>query len=250
MSAPRSARDRVRDEVTREILTVAKAHLAREGAAALSLRSIARELEMAPSALYRYFDSRDALLSALIIGAYGSLADEAERSSQAAYAPGADPDPMARWAAVPRAIRAWALAHPHEWGLIFGSPVPGYEAPQETVAPYIRLAQALVRPIVEAHQAGTLRPAPIRSGTAEPLAAALQPVSEGLLPGLPTAAVAQAMQAFATLIGSISLELFGHWHNTVLVPELLFDETVAQLAALTGVCPWPDQAGDEDGVVD
>src|SRR6202021_2884358 len=99
---------------------------------------------------------------------------------------------------------------PHEWGLIFGSPVPGYEAPQETVAPYIRLAQALVRPIVEAHQAGTLRPAPIRSGMAEPLAAALQPVSEGLLPGLPTAAVAQAMQAFATLIGSISLELFGH----------------------------------------
>jgi AcrR family transcriptional regulator len=235
MSAPRSARDRVRDEVTREILTVAKAHLAREGAAALSLRSIARELEMAPSALYRYFDSRDALLSALIIGAYGSLADQAERSSQAAYAGGGDT--MARWSAVPWAMRAWALAHPHEWGLIFGSPVPGYQAPQETIAPYIRLAQALVRPIVEAHRDGTLRPAPIRSGAAESLAAALQPVSEGLLPDLPPAAVTQAMVAFATLIGAISLELFGHWHNTVLAPELLFDETIAQLAASTGVCP-------------
>jgi AcrR family transcriptional regulator len=235
MSAPRSARDRVRDEVTREILTVAKAHLAREGAAALSLRSIARELEMAPSALYRYFPSRDALLSALIIGAYGSLADEAERSSHAADAAGGDT--MARWAAVPRAMRAWALAHPHEWGLIFGSPVPGYEAPQETIAPYIRLAHALVRPIVEAYGDGTLRPAPIRSGTVEPLAVALQPVSEGLLPGLPTAAVSQALQAFAALIGGISLELFGHWHNTVQAPELLFDETIAQLAASTGVCP-------------
>ena len=89
-----------------------------------------------------------------------------------------DPDPMVRWSAVPRAMRAWALDHPHEWGLIFGSPVPGYEAPQETIAPYIRLAQALVRPIVEAHQAGTLRPAPIRLGTAQPLAAALQPVAD------------------------------------------------------------------------
>jgi AcrR family transcriptional regulator len=235
MSAPRSARDRVRDEVTREILTVAKAHLAREGAAALSLRSIARELEMAPSALYRYFDSRDALLSALIIGAYGSLADEAERSSQAAAAGGGDT--MARWAAVPRAMRAWALAHPHEWGLIFGSPVPGYEAPPETIAPYVRLAQALVRPIVEANRDGTLHPAPIRSASTERLAAALQPVTDGLLPGLPTTAVSQALQAFATLIGGISLELFGHWHNTVLAPELLFDETVAQLAASTGVCP-------------
>jgi AcrR family transcriptional regulator len=235
MSAPRSARERVRDEVTREILTVAKDHLAREGAAALSLRSIARELEMAPSALYRYFPSRDALLSALIIGAYGSLADEAEGRARAADAAGGDP--MDRWAAVPRAMRAWALAHPHEWGLIFGSPVPGYEAPQETIAPYVRLAQALVRPIVDANRDGTLRPAPIRSVRVEPLAAALQPVTDGLLPGLPTAAVSSALQAFAALVGAISLELFGHWHNTVLAPELLFDETVAQLAASTGVCP-------------
>jgi AcrR family transcriptional regulator len=235
MSATRSARERVHDEVTGEILAVAKAHLAREGAAGLSLRSIARELEIAPSALYRYFDSRDALLSALIIGAYGSLADEAERSSQAAYAGGGDT--MARWVAVPLTMRAWALAHPHEWSLIFGSPVPGYQAPQETIAPYIRLAQALVRPIVDAHQDGTLRPAPVRSGADEPLAAALQPVTEGLLPGLPTNAVAQSMLAFAALIGAISLELFGHFHNTVLAPELLFAETVAQLAASTGVCP-------------
>jgi AcrR family transcriptional regulator len=234
MSAPRTARDRVRDEVTGEILAAARAELAREGAAALSLRSIARQLEMAPSALYRYFPSRDALLSALILGAYGSLADEAERRSGAAYGAGADAP--ARWAAVPGAMRDWALAHPHEWALIFGSPVPGYEAPPETIAPYIRLARALVRPIVEAHEHGTLHPAPIRSGMVQPLAAALEPVSDGLLPGLPAAAVAQAMQAFATLVGSISLELFGHWHNTVLAPDLLFAETVAQLSASTGVC--------------
>src|SRR5271165_2935606 len=66
MSARRTARERVREEMTAEILAVARQHVAREGAPALSLRSIARDLEMAPSALYRYFDGRDALLSALI----------------------------------------------------------------------------------------------------------------------------------------------------------------------------------------
>jgi AcrR family transcriptional regulator len=237
MSAPRTARDRVKDEVTSEILTVARAHLAREGAAALSLRSIARDLEMAPSALYRYFSSRDALLSALILGAYGSLADQAEHASEAAYA--RDDGPMARWVAVPRAMRTWARGHPHEWGLIFGSPVPGYEAPTETVTPYTRLAQALVRPIIEAHHNGSLRLAPSAPSSAGTglLALSVQPVTDGLLPGLPTVAVARALQAFATLVGVISLELFGHWRNTVLEPEVLFEATISHLASSTGVCP-------------
>ena len=84
MSAPRTARERVREEMTAEILAVAGAHVARDGAAALSLRSIARDLGMAPSALYRYFDGRDALLSALILAAYEALAAEAERAADAA----------------------------------------------------------------------------------------------------------------------------------------------------------------------
>ena len=240
MSAPRTARERVKDEVTSEILTAARAHLAREGAAALSLRSIARDLGMAPSALYRYFSSRDALLSALILGAYGSLADQAEHASEAAYARG--DEAMARWVAVPRAMRSWARGHPHEWGLIFGSPVPGYEAPTETITPYTRLALALVRPIIEAHQHGSLQlqpsaPSSSASPGTAPLARAVQPVADALLPGLPTAVVARALQAFATLIGLISLELFGHWRNTVLEPEVLFEATIGHLASSTGVCP-------------
>src|ERR1700733_9713210 len=240
MSAPRTARERVKDEVTSEILSAARAHLAREGAAALSLRSIARDLGMAPSALYRYFSSRDALLSALILGAYGSLADQAEHASEAAY--GQQDGALARWVAVPRAMRSWARGHPHEWGLIFGSPVPGYEAPTETITPYTRLAQALVRPIIEEHEHGSLRlELSAASAAASPgaarLALAVEPVTDGLLPGLPTVAVTRALQAFATLIGIISLELFGHWRNTVLEPEVLFEATISQLASSTGVCP-------------
>src|SRR3974377_732110 len=58
------------------------------------------------------------------------------------------------WPAGPRALRAWALAHPHEWGLVFGTPVPGYEAPQATVEPYARVAAAMVRPLAAAQAGG------------------------------------------------------------------------------------------------
>src|SRR5580692_12293639 len=102
-SAPRTARERVREEMTAEILAVAGAHVARAGAAALSLRSIARDLGMAPSALYRYFDGRDALLSALILAAYESLAEAAEAAAEGLAATGGGD--AERFSVVPRAIR-------------------------------------------------------------------------------------------------------------------------------------------------
>lgn len=232
-SAPRTARARVREEMTAEILGVAAAHVAREGAAALSLRAIARDLGMAPSALYRYFDGRDALLSALILGAYEALAVEAERAADLAEGgAGGDAD---RFAAVPRALRTWALDNPHLWGLIFGTPVPGYEAPQETVEPYARVAAALVRPIVAAEQACRLGTDGAEGPASGELAAAVAPVTEGLLPGMPPATVVLALQAWTTIVGGISLEVFGHWRNTVHDPGLLFEAEVCRAAQTIGL---------------
>ncbi len=237
VSAPRTARERVRDEMTAEILAVALEHLGREGAAALSLRSIARDLGMAPSALYRYFDGRDALLNALILSAYESLAESAEAAAEeAALLRASD---VGRFAVVPRVLRAWALGHPHEWGLIFGTPVPGYQAPEDTVVPYARIAVAVVRPMVAAQEAGRLR-LEGRAGAGDgdvsaDLRAAVAPVSEGLLPGMPVAKVVVALQAWSTLVGIISLEVFGHWRNTVLDPGALFEATVRDLAVSIGL---------------
>jgi AcrR family transcriptional regulator len=232
MSVARTARERVHEEVSGEILAVARTHLARDGGSALSLRSVARELGMAPSALYRYYPGRDALLSALILSAYNALADEAERAAdQAARSKDAD---ATRWLAVPRAMRRWAIAHPHEWGLIFGTPVPGYEAPQETVVPYARIAAALARPALDAQAAGRLQDRPLRTIAPE-LTAAVAPVAEALFGDLPTAKVVLFLEAWTALIGAISLELFGHWRNTVLVPELFFDETMQSLADQIGL---------------
>jgi AcrR family transcriptional regulator len=233
MSVARTARERVHEEVSAEILAVARTHLARDGATALSLRSIARDVGMAPSAIYRYYPGRDALLSALILSAYGSLADDAERASAKVFATGAVAGDAERWLAVPRAMRGWALAHPHEWSLIFGTPVPGYQAPQDTVVPYGRLATALVRPVVAAHEDGRLQ-ATRPTDVSDQLRDAVQPVTDALLPGMP-ATVVLLLQVWTTLIGAISLELFGHWHNTVLAPELFFDEMVRQAAARMGL---------------
>jgi AcrR family transcriptional regulator len=219
--------------MTAEILAVARAHLAEEGAAALSLRSVARDLELAPSALYRYFDGRDALLSALIMAAYESLAVEAELAAE--RAPKAHDTDSERWIEAPRAIRRWALERPYEWGLIFGTPVPGYEAPEDTVEPYARVAAALARPLVEAKSAGRLHPDAPNGEPSDELRQAVAPVAEGLELDMPVQMVARLVQAWATLVGIISLEVFGHWRNTILDPEAFFEATMHDVARGLGL---------------
>jgi AcrR family transcriptional regulator len=229
----RTARERVREEMTAEILAVAREQLAHEGAAALSLRSVARELELAPSALYRYFDGRDALLSALIMAAYESLAAEAELAAE--RAPRADDTDSERWIETPRAIRRWALERPHEWGLVFGTPVPGYEAPKDTVEPYARVASALARSVVEAKAAGRLHPEAPNGAPTDELRQAVAPVAEGLELDMPVQMVARFVQAWTTLVGIISLEVFGHWRNTILDPEAFFEATMRDVARGLGL---------------
>ena len=234
-SAPRTARERVREEMTNEILAVARDHVARDGAAALSLRSVARGLGTAPSALYRYFDGRDALLSALILSSYESLAAEAERAAaDAAHAGGTDAE---RWKVVPRAVRAWALARPHEWGLIFGTPIPGYRAPEATVEPYARIAIAMMRPMAEGHEAGRLAPGtrPASRPVSDALRAAIAPVSDELFDGVPAERVLMAVEAWTTVVGAVSLEVFGHWRNTILDPGAYFEATLDDVAVALGL---------------
>src|ERR1700744_1305393 len=121
MPPRRTARERVRAEITREITDVARAQLAADGAAALSLRAVARELGMVSSAVYRYFSSRDELLTALIIDGYDALGAAVEKTDAACPLD----DFAARRRAATNAARDWAVAHPHENALLYGSPVPG-----------------------------------------------------------------------------------------------------------------------------
>ncbi len=155
----RTARARAREQITGEVLAEARRQLAEAGPAGLSLRSVARELGMVPSALYRYVASRDDLLTRLITDAYDALGTEVE----AAVAAGAAGPDLERWLAAARAARAWALAHPHEYALLYGTPIPGYAAPADTVAPGIRPSLALLSVVREAAAGRRLAPSQLRA---------------------------------------------------------------------------------------
>jgi AcrR family transcriptional regulator len=198
-------RARVRAEMTEEIKTVARRHLATDGAN-LSLRAVARDLGMASSAVYRYFASRDELLTALIIDAYDSLGAAAERGVEGV------PGNTDRLLALGFAVRDWALADPHQWALIYGSPVPGYQAPQDTIGPATRVVLLIVSIVRDAYQAGqvTVGP-PITGRYAEELAA----VAAQFGPEIPPQLAGATMAAFIHLCGAVSAELFGQLDNSV-----------------------------------
>jgi AcrR family transcriptional regulator len=210
-SAPRTARERARAEITAEILDAARGYLATDGAPALSLRAIARDLGMASSALYRYFKSRDELLTRLIVDAYNSLGAAAEVREAVV----ARNDLAGRFTAICEAVRAWALAHPNEYALIYGSPVPGYVAPADTVQPATRVTVLLLQIIVDATTAGLAPPADARDAEAGALAAALAPIRSHLPPGVPAPLVQRALMVWTNLFGVISFELYGQLHEVV-----------------------------------
>ena len=224
---PTTARERARAELTAEITDLARAQLATVGAAGLSLRAVARELGMASSAMYRYFPSRDDLLTRLIIDGYDALGLAAEQADDPTAAP------RERWLAVCRAVRGWALAHPHEYALLYGSPVPGYSAPQDTVPAAARVGLVLGRVLGDAARAGAL-PAASGAGTST-VSAALVEAFGGDSPGLDDRVRARALLAWSSLYGAVSFELFGHFVGSVTDADAFFDDAMVDLAGLLGL---------------
>ncbi|WP_377271531.1 TetR/AcrR family transcriptional regulator [Peterkaempfera sp. SMS 1(5)a] len=231
MAAIRTARQRAREELTLEIKEEARRQLAAEGAQRLSLRAVARELGMVSSALYRYFPSRDDLLTALIIDAYNALGERAE--SAVATAPEADA--RARWRALCHAVRDWAGANPHEYALVYGTPVPGYQAPRATVEPAARVALVLVAVMCGAPPAE--RPQG-RIPTGE-LAEQLGSLAAQIAPELDAAVLARALIAWTQLFGMVSFELFGHLVGSADPAGPFFAQAVEEMADFLGLPASP-----------
>lgn len=224
-----TARERARAQLTADISDVARRQLGEVGAGGLSLRAVARELGLVSSALYRYYPSRDALLTALIVDAYDAIGEAAEGAAREEGAP------AVRWLAVCRAVREWALAHPHEWALVYGSPVPGYAAPPDTVDSAVRLTAVMARLVGEAHAAGDLRP-PARplprpsvmtAGAVELAGFEPPPPFEDLLE--------RALVLVVGLVGTVSYELFGHLVGGVTDAGAWFDRAMAVVAEPVGL---------------
>lgn len=219
------ARERARAATTAEILRLARAQMAVDGPAALSLRAIARELGMVSSAIYRYFASRDELLTALIIESYDRLGERVEAADAAVTSRS---DHRARWRAVAGALRGFAFDHPSEWALLFGTPVPGYAAPDDTIGPASRYTLVLVRILDDLAAKGVRHQVTVpRSMRAD-----IARLRSDLGWAAPAATVAAGMNAWAAVMGAINLELFGHLHNVIEAPGALFDAVVEQHARI------------------
>jgi AcrR family transcriptional regulator len=221
-------RARARAEMTAEIKRIARVHLAAEGPD-LSLRAVARDLGVVSSAVYRYFDSRDALLTALILDGYDSLGEAVE----AAEARVPRRDLAGRWLATGRAVRGWALARPHEYALLYGSPVPGYAAPQDTIGPATRPVWVLTGILRDGVERGVLAysdrlPRTVRADL-ERIAA------DPGIAGIPPAVLARGMTAWAQLFGALSFELFGRLTNGITDYDAYFDHQLKAMAGYIGL---------------
>lgn len=214
-------RERARAATTAEILRLAREQLVTQGADGMSFRAIAREMGMVSSAVYRYFPSRDDLLTALIIESYDHLGTAVEVADAAVRRRG---DFRARWRAAAHAVRDWAMANPSEWTLLFGTPVPGYAAPADTIGPASRYTVVLVRILTDMAAAGHRHTATVPPS----LRGDLVRLRTTLGSDAPDATLMVGMAAWSAVMGAISLELFGHLHNVVDQPGALFDAVVEQ----------------------
>ena len=213
-----------RDRIDRRIVELGRRQLVTEGAAGLSLRAIARDLGMVSSAVYRYVASREDLLTLLLVDAYSELADTVDRAREAAG--GSWRDQVLQ---IARATREWAIAQPASWALLHGSPVPGYHAPADrTVAPGTRVVGSLFDAIAAGIADGDIRVTNVR--VAQPLSSDFDRLrAEFDFPG-DDSAVAKCFLLWATLVGAISLEVFGQYGaDTLTEPGAVFDTQVGLL---------------------
>ncbi|SEC60303.1 regulatory protein, tetR family [Nocardioides exalbidus] len=248
-STPRA---RAREQTMRDIVRIGRVHLATDGAAALSLRAVARDLGIVSSAVYRYVASRDELLTLLVVDGYDELGDAVD----AALASVDPADFAGRMTAIGRAVRAWGLAEPATYALLFGSPVPGYEAPAEqTTGPGVRVVGRLVEVWEDAWQAGAIAVA-VDEGPLKPrrLARDLARIRREMGLTVPDALMARGFFAWAALFGCVTWEVFGQYGSATFAdPADLFEQHLAALVESVGLAQpsvavlVPGRCGDVEG---
>lgn len=205
-------RERYRAQVRTEIKDHAWVQIATAGASALSLNAIAKQMGMSGPALYRYFANRDELITELVTDAYRSLAD----TFRAAAESGGDP------AALAFALRAWALGDPQRYFLVYGTPVPGYHAPDRVT----QIASEIMTTLLDA--CVTLPGDHPATPFDTHLEGHRQWAADHPAPG---ATLHRALTFWTRLHGILSLELAGHFTGMGFDPAQLFRAELDHLLA-------------------
>ncbi|MBA3947345.1 MAG: TetR/AcrR family transcriptional regulator [Herpetosiphonaceae bacterium] len=218
---PVSRRERYRAETREEAKGIALRQLAEGGTGAVSLNAIGKEMGITGPALYRYFASRDALLTEIIIDAYSDLAAATE---VVAARQGDDVAPQERLRALAEVIRAWALTQPHRYLLLYGTPVPGYVAPDDTVP----LARRVLVPFLDALSALPVMGA-IPGSRLAVLEAQLATWVRATDPHMVGPVFRRGLVWWTRLHGLISLEVEGHFASMGFDPALLYDTEIDAL---------------------
>ncbi|EIV94787.1 TetR/AcrR family transcriptional regulator [Frankia sp. QA3] len=251
-----SRRERLRVETVRDIKEIALRHMAEQGAAGLSLRAIAREMGMTAGALYSYYDTRDDLITALIVDVYDSLAQalEAARRSR-------PDDPAGQLEAVGVTYRQWAIGRPPEFQLVYGDPIPGYQVRDDgaELAAEHRACGVLIRivaaawPGIEATRAagaaGVATGEPVR---AAPVAGSytwsdfrpdFAEMARTSFPDFPPDAAALSLRIWGRLHGLVALEVYGHLRPQVNDPARLYRDELRDLCELLNLVPSTPSGG-------
>ena len=237
-----SRRDRLRASTTKEIIQIARQLLVEQGGAAISLRAIAREMGMTAPALYRYFGSHEELIQHVIADIFTELADYTEEAvaaagSPASAGPEAAADPMAsNLLAASKAFRAWAIAHPAEFGLLFGTPLPGVEMLHDD--PLIECGMRFGRIFLRLFDdLWRIRPFAIQADDEiDPLLRTqLARYRDVIGTDLPLGVLQTFLRCWALLYGTVSLEVFGHLKFALDDSEPMFELVLTDLAAMIGL---------------
>ncbi|MFD5892497.1 TetR/AcrR family transcriptional regulator [Streptomyces sp. NPDC060366] len=226
-----TSRQVAREQMMRDIVRVGREHLATVLPADLSLRAVARDIGVVPSALYRYVQDREALITLLIVDAYNELADEVDVALAAASCL----SHRERLAAAVLAARAWAVREPSRFAMLYGTPVPGYTAPgNQTVEPGTRLALALAGVVEDAWRAGKLRTV---EAPHDPTVRADMERLRGIFGfEMPVGNVSRVYGLWSAVIGAILFDTFGQYAaDTVTDPEAFLRTHTDGLADTVGL---------------
>ena len=231
-----SRRERLRAATIDEIKTTARRLLVQDGLPAVSLRAIGREIGMTGPALYRYFAGLADLIAALGADLYDECREHLEAARDAC---GSD-DPGTRMYAVSRAFRAWSVAHPAEFGLIFAAPIgvaveadPATPQPNAAGRRFVGVFAAL---FIEIWRTRPF-PVPDGAGVAIGLGDLLWTHLGAPDAELPRGAAQLFLSCWIRLYGMVCMEVFGHLRFAVEDAEPVFEAELAAIAQQLGLPP-------------